>query len=61
MAAVDESQGLKIALAAFISLSVILAVACYFLYSLYTVADARRAVAEAKVRAAAPPLPEKPR
>ena len=33
MASANESQGLKIAVAAFITLSVILAVACYFLYS----------------------------
>ena len=38
----NESQGLKIAVAALISLTVILAVACYFLYSAYTNADARR-------------------
>ena len=31
----NESQGLKIAVAAFVSLTVILAVSCYFLYSSY--------------------------
>src|SRR5262245_24394376 len=41
MAASNESQGLKIAVAVFIALSVILAVTCYFLYSNYAVADAR--------------------
>ena len=33
MAALNESQGLKIAVAVFIALSVILAVTSYFLYS----------------------------
>jgi hypothetical protein len=61
MAAADESQGLKIAVAAFITLSVILAVACYFLYSAYTTADARRMAAETKNRASASAPPEKPR
>ena len=41
MAASNESQGLKIAVAVFIALSVILAVTSYFLYSNYSVADAR--------------------
>jgi peptidoglycan hydrolase CwlO-like protein len=40
-AASNESQGLKIAVAAFIALSVILSVASYFLYSAYTSADAK--------------------
>ena len=61
MAAAHESQGLKIAVAALISLSVILAVACYFLYSAYTSADARRVAAEARNRASASAPPEKPR
>ena len=61
MAAAKESQGLKIAVAALISLSVILAVACYFLYSAYTNADARRVAAEARNRALASTPPEKPR
>ncbi|MGP0066613.1 MAG: coiled-coil domain-containing protein [Isosphaeraceae bacterium] len=41
MAAANESQGLKIAVAAFIALSVILSVASYFLYSAYSSADAK--------------------
>jgi hypothetical protein len=41
MAAENESQGLKIAVAAFISLTVILAVTAYFLYSSVSVAQAR--------------------
>jgi len=40
MAAANESQGLKIAVAAFVTLSVILAVTSYFLYSAYSKADA---------------------
>jgi hypothetical protein len=40
-AASNESQGLKIAVAAFIALSVILSVTCYFLYSAYSSADAK--------------------
>ncbi len=45
MAADNESQGLKIAVAAFLSLSVILSVAVYFLYSAYSQAEARFAAA----------------
>ena len=41
MAAANESQGLKIAVAAFIALSVILTVSSYFLYSNYSSAEAR--------------------
>src|SRR5437764_4453223 len=41
MAAANESQGLKIAVAAFITLSVILAVTSYFLYSAYSSAEGR--------------------
>jgi hypothetical protein len=41
MAAANESQGLKIAVAAFIALTVILTVTSYFLYSAYSSADAR--------------------
>jgi hypothetical protein len=41
MAAANESQGLKIAVSAFLSLSVILSVALYFLYSAYSSAEAR--------------------
>ena len=36
MAAANESQGLKIAVAAFMTLTVILAVTSYFLYSAYS-------------------------
>jgi hypothetical protein len=55
MAAANESQGLKIAVAAFIALTVILLVTSYFLYSAYTQADAQRATAveaESKAKAA---------
>lgn len=45
MAAANESQGLKIAVAAFIALTVILTVTCYFLYSAYAAADAQKAAA----------------
>jgi hypothetical protein len=61
MAAANELQGLKIAVAAFISLSVILAVACYFLYSAYATAEARRVAAETRNRAPVSAPPEKPR
>jgi hypothetical protein len=40
MAAANESQGLKIAVAAFVTLSVILAVTSYFLYSAYSKSEA---------------------
>ncbi len=40
MAAANESQGLKIAVAAFVTLSVILAVSSYFLYSAYSKSEA---------------------
>jgi len=46
MAAANESQGLKIAVAAFITLSVILAVTSYFLYTNGASAEARLAIAE---------------
>lgn len=46
MAAANESQGLKIAVAAFITLTVILTVSSYFLYSNYASAEARRESAE---------------
>ena len=45
MAAANESQGLKIAVAAFISLTVILAVTAYFLYANVASAQARLDVA----------------
>jgi len=41
MAAANESQGLKIAVAAFVTLTVILAVTSYFLYSAYSKAEAQ--------------------
>src|SRR4051812_2345595 len=41
MAASQDSQGLKIAVAAFVSLSVILAVTSYFLFSNYQQSEAR--------------------
>ena len=41
MAAANESQGLKIAVVAFITLTVILLVTSYFLYSAYSSADAK--------------------
>ncbi len=45
MPAANESQGLKIAVAAFITLSVILTVTSYFLFSAYSQADIRAATA----------------
>ena len=48
MAASNESQGLKIAVAIFIALSVILSVTCYFLYSNYSQAEAKLAQASEK-------------
>jgi hypothetical protein len=41
MAAANESQGLKIAVAAFVTLTVILAVTSYFLYSAYSRSEAQ--------------------
>ncbi len=49
MAAASESQGLKIAVAAFITLSVILSVTSYFLYGAYSSADARATAANEEV------------
>ncbi len=46
MAAANESQGLKIAVAAFIALTVILTVTSYFLYSAYSTAEARLSKSE---------------
>lgn len=48
MAAANESQGLKIAVAVFVTLSVILAVTTYFGYSEYNKAEARRTTAESE-------------
>jgi len=44
MAGANECQGLKIAVAAFLTISVILAVVSFFLYSAYTSAQARLAL-----------------
>jgi len=49
MAAANESQGLKIAVVAFIVLTVILTVTSYFLYSAYSAADARLTSANEQV------------
>jgi chromosome segregation ATPase len=48
MAAANESQGLKIAVVAFITLSVILSVTSYFLYTAYSSAEAKREATETK-------------
>jgi hypothetical protein len=50
MAAANESQGLKIAVAAFVTLTVILAVTTYFGYSQYSQADSKFADAEKKAQ-----------
>ncbi len=52
MAASNDSQGLKIAVAVFIALSVILAVTSYFLYSNGSAAEARLATQTEKANAA---------
>ena len=52
MAASNESQGLKIAVAVFVTLAVILAVSTYFAYKNYAETDARLAKAEADFRKA---------
>jgi len=49
MPAANESQGLKIAVAAFITLTVILAVTSYFLYSGYSSAEARLETANSEL------------
>jgi hypothetical protein len=49
MAAANESQGLKIAVAAFIALTVILTVTSYFLYQAYSAADAKYQAASEEV------------
>jgi hypothetical protein len=53
MAAANESQGLKIAVAAFVSLTVILAVTSYFLYSNYDQTAAKLAAETDKANKAA--------
>ncbi len=50
MAAANESQGLKIAVAAFVTLTVILAVTSYFLYTYYSQADAKMTAAQGEVQ-----------
>ena len=52
MAAANESQGLKIAVAVFVTLAVILAVSTYFSYQAYSVADAKMVAAEGKAKTA---------
>jgi len=52
MAAANESQGLKIAVAAFVSLSVILAVTSYFMYSNYSQESVRASDADTKSKEA---------
>src|SRR3954471_16308820 len=52
MAAANESQGLKIAVAAFVTLTVILAVTSYFLYSAYSKSEAQFEAAQEKLRTA---------
>lgn len=52
MAAANDSQGLKIAVAVFVTLSVILAVSTYFAYSEYAKADAKYTKAESDAAAA---------
>ena len=52
MAAANESQGLKIAVAAFIALTVILTVTSYFLYSAYSKSEAQYEAAQEKLRTA---------
>ena len=58
----NDSQGLKIAVAAFVSLTVILAVTSYFLYSAYATADAQftAELAKATPPQAAANLPSTP-
>src|SRR4051794_39026700 len=51
-ASANDSQGLKIAVAAFVSLTVILAVTSYFLYSSYAQADAQKLAEQEKTRTA---------
>jgi hypothetical protein len=51
MAAANENQGLKIAVAAFVALTVILAVTTYFGFSNYAQADAQRKAADEKAAA----------
>jgi hypothetical protein len=50
MAAANDSQGLKIAVAAFVTLTVVLAVTTYFAYSSYSEASAKEIAAQAKAQ-----------
>src|SRR2546421_593818 len=50
MAAANESQGLKIAVAIFVMLTVILAVSTYFSYTAYATAEAKREQADSKLQ-----------
>jgi len=52
MATANESQGLKIAVAIFVTLTVVLAVSTYFAYTAYSTADAKMTKAEADANAA---------
>jgi hypothetical protein len=52
MAAANESQGLKIAVAVFVTLAVILAVSTYFSYTAYSDRDAKLVAAEGKLSTA---------
>lgn len=52
MATANESQGLKIAVAIFVTLTVVLAVSTYFAYTGYSTADAKMTKAEADLNAA---------
>jgi hypothetical protein len=52
MAAANESQGLKIAVAVFVTLTVLLAVSTYFSYTAYSAADAKLTAAEGKASTA---------
>jgi len=52
MAAANESQGLKIAVAIFVTLTVVLAVSTYFAYTSYSQADAKYTKAESDLQSA---------
>ena len=52
MAAANESQGLKIAVAAFVALSVLLSISTYFAYQAYSSEESKRLGAEAAAKKA---------
>ena len=52
MAASNESQGLKIAVAVFVTLTVLMAVSTYFAYKAFTEADAKLTASESKLATA---------